>query len=401
MRAELAILGAARIPFASGDGGDDIEAIEIAGVPYLRFESAPLDQAALDVLANMSATMAVFERADGLLRPIEVHPLQRFDDDLLTIPKYSGKTNEQFTKLLVNVTDRVVGVGAGAGSAARSRSSIRSPGRGTTLDLALTYGFDAAGIEIEEREVDAYATFLGTYLKRKRLKHTMEYAPVRRDGKRIGKRLTVEVNPDAEAYKRGERQSLVVHCANTVAAAELFGKRRFDAVVADAPYGVVHGSRAGTPDRERDRSPAGLLAAAIPVWSKLIRPGGALGLAWNSIGLDRGGLIDMLAGAGLDALDDGAVPAVRPSGRLVDPARRRRRPQDVGSEARTRTRLRWPPCPASPALLSPTRLDTSTRGSPSGSATSGFPASRPRSTTTASCCSRSPTGRRTWRRKHR
>ena len=28
----------------------------------------------------------------------------RFDDDLLTIPKYPGKTNEQFTRLLLNVT---------------------------------------------------------------------------------------------------------------------------------------------------------------------------------------------------------------------------------------------------------------------------------------------------------
>ena len=30
--------------------------------------------------------------------------LARLDDDLITIPKYPGKTNEQFTKLLLNVT---------------------------------------------------------------------------------------------------------------------------------------------------------------------------------------------------------------------------------------------------------------------------------------------------------
>ncbi len=41
---------------------------------------------------------------DDLLRPTALRPLAYFDDDLLTIQKYSGKTNEQFTKLLLNVT---------------------------------------------------------------------------------------------------------------------------------------------------------------------------------------------------------------------------------------------------------------------------------------------------------
>ena len=52
----------------------------------------------------MSACYALFELSHGLLRPIELRSLDRYDDDLITIQKYPGKTNEQFTKLVLNVT---------------------------------------------------------------------------------------------------------------------------------------------------------------------------------------------------------------------------------------------------------------------------------------------------------
>ena len=38
------------------------------------------------------------------LRPVTLTPPARYDEDLITIPKYAGKTNEQFTRLLLNVT---------------------------------------------------------------------------------------------------------------------------------------------------------------------------------------------------------------------------------------------------------------------------------------------------------
>jgi len=56
------------------------------------------------VLGNLSSVYALFEVAGELLRPVEVTRLDRFDDDLITIQKYQGKTNEHFTKLLLNVT---------------------------------------------------------------------------------------------------------------------------------------------------------------------------------------------------------------------------------------------------------------------------------------------------------
>src|SRR4051812_21084937 len=87
---------AAFAPVVSGELAD-IGAEVIGGVPYLVFtaELRPRDVA---YLSNLSAGYALFERAGGdedLLRPVTLRPLARYDSDLVTIPKYAGKTNEQ------------------------------------------------------------------------------------------------------------------------------------------------------------------------------------------------------------------------------------------------------------------------------------------------------------------
>ncbi len=62
-------------------------------------------------------------------------------------------------------------------------------------------------------------------------------------------------------------------------------------MVADLPYGVQHGShgtggpaaaRPGTARKTLARSPLDLLRAAAPAWAKALRPGGALGISWNT-----------------------------------------------------------------------------------------------------------------------
>jgi hypothetical protein len=281
------------------DAHPPIEPVAVAGIGYLALATAGLDDRTCDALRRLSGCYAAFRREHDRLLPVELDRPDVFDDDLVTIPKYPGKTNEQFTRLLINVT---------LASMRRTSSgpvSILDPlcGRGTTLSTAMTLGHDAAGVEIEAKALEAYAAYLRTYWRRKRLKHTLQVSPVRREGKIIGKRLEAEVTP-----ARGQRSiGLTVFSGDTRESAALFGKRRFDAVVADAPYGVVHGSRTDVRgvSGSRDRSAAGLISAALPVWARQLKSGGALGLSWNALGLSRERLLELILGAGLAPLNSG------------------------------------------------------------------------------------------------
>jgi hypothetical protein len=292
--AELAVLAAT---VAHGRLGR-AEVIELAGVPYVAFEG-DLGSADLVHVAEVSTALALFEREGDLLRPVALERRDQFDDDLLTILKYQGKTNELFTRMLLNVT--VQSSAAGARSLT-DRLRILDPlcGRGTTLNQALMYGWHAAGVDLDERDVEAYAAFLPTWLKRKRLKHTAGTSRLRRDGRMLGRRFQAELAPDKAAWAAGDVLTVTVDHADTTAVPEIFKAESFDAVVTDAPYGVQHGSRSGG---ALHRSPLDLLTAALPGWVEVLRPGGAVGIAVNTRTSSRADSLQALADAGLEPLD--------------------------------------------------------------------------------------------------
>jgi SAM-dependent methyltransferase len=317
-RAELAVLAGA-LPDAVIDPGSVTETV-IGGVPYVTFEAGELSPRDTDVLANLSALYALFEAAGDLLRPVPLRRLDRYDDDLLTILKYPGKTNEQFTKLLLNVT---LASSAFAAEAGTRRLVVLDPlcGRGTTLNQALMYGFDAYGADVDARDVESYAVFIQRWLKDKRLKHQADFSPVRRDHRVVAKRLTAQFAATKDEYKAGDVQRLDVVEADTTRVAEFFRKESADLVVADLPYGVQHGSQGtgghgtGSHGAGRSgtlaRSPLDLLRSAAPAWAKALRPGGALGISWNTRVARREDAAAALTAAGLEVLDADQYRAFR------------------------------------------------------------------------------------------
>src|SRR5580698_8765594 len=220
----------------------EIAETTIGGVPYITFEAPALDDRAAGFLANLSSGYALFEFSGELLRPVGLRRLDQYDDDLITIQKYQGKTNEQFTKLLLNVT---VLSSAFAADMISRKLTVLDPlcGRGTTLNQALMYGYDAAGLDRDQQDFDAYSAFVQTWLQRKRVKHKVSYdGPVRRDGKVAGRRLQVSLAADPTDFKAGRTQQADVVCADTTRAGEFFRTATFDLIVTDAPYGIQHGS---------------------------------------------------------------------------------------------------------------------------------------------------------------
>src|SRR5690606_37286159 len=176
VKAELAVFDER----ALGGRVHDIEERDVGGVPYVTFSADELTEQDIRLLSNMSSLYALFQFEGDLLRPVALQPLDLFGSDLLTIQKYSGKTNEYFTKLLLNVTamasdspmDLVTG---------RPRVFDPMCGRGTTLNQAMMYGLDAAGMDIDGKDFDSYAAFIKTWLRNNRVKHKAEIANVRRE----------------------------------------------------------------------------------------------------------------------------------------------------------------------------------------------------------------------------
>ncbi|HLU45260.1 MAG TPA: SAM-dependent methyltransferase [Natronosporangium sp.] len=306
--AELAVFGEAVL----GARPRNLGVEQLGGVPYVVFEvDSPLTDRDIAYLSNVSTAYALFAREGDLLRPVPLTPLARYDDDLLTILKYPGKTNEQFTQLLLNVT---VLASRWADQMLERRLVVLDPlcGRGTTLNQALRYGYDAIGIEIDGGHVDAYSAFLRTWLRRKRIKHTVELNPVRHHGKRVARRLTAELAPTKEAYREKDLQHVTVFHADAVASRQLLRPGCCDVIVTDAPYGVAHGSRAAT---GLSRRPLELLAAAVPGWVELLRHGGALGVSFNVHVADRAEVADLLTAAGLELV---TTPAYQRFAHWVD-----------------------------------------------------------------------------------
>lgn len=282
---------------------EEIAAESFGGVPYLTC-AAPAEFSDRDTafLARLSSLYALFAiTGEGLLRPVELPDPDRLDEDLVTIQKYPGKTNEQFTRMLLNIA---VLSSDSAAEMIRRPLRVLDPlcGRGTTLNQALRYGWHADGMDLDGKDFDAYATFLRTWLKRKRIKHTAEVSRVRRDRKTIGRKFEVALGLSKEDWKRGDTRRLRVVQADTTRAGDFFRPYSYDVIVADAPYGVQHGSRQ---QGELARSPLDLLDAALPGWVRLLRPGGAVGVSWNTHVARREEVVKLFAGHGLEVLDSG------------------------------------------------------------------------------------------------
>jgi hypothetical protein len=295
---------------------EQVAAVNLAGLDYLGFRSGPLAADELRSLARQSAAWGLFEvlsdAGTELLRPVQL-PADAFrlPDDLVTIPKYQGKTNEVFTQLLLNQTLAQVRTNRGAGPVQRPLDVLDPlAGRGTTLLTAWRSGCNGFGVEADAKSFEAFAAYLKTYLRRARLSHRATTTPVRREHRLIGQRFDAELHSEPEL-------KLTMFTGDTRDSARLFGKQKFDAIVTDAPYGVAHGAlnssggqRArqqtghGRQPNQRSRSPEELLREAIPVWAGQLRSGGALGISWNTLTLAKDRLLEMLSGAGLEVLTE-------------------------------------------------------------------------------------------------
>jgi hypothetical protein len=294
LQAELALLLAA-VP---GHAVVGQERRPLGGVEYVLVDcgAGRLDAQAVAVVANLSSLHALFEVEGDLLRPVAIAPLLRQDDDVVTIQRYVGKTNEALTHLLVNVALAASG-DAFARVLAGGEVCLLDPacGRGTSLNRAIVYGMDAVGVDVDQRDIEAYEAFLLGWLKDKRLKHEVDRARLRKGRDVPAHHTTITYGAGKD---RTQHRSIELVHDDTVAARSHLKARSVDLLVCDLPYGVQHGSSVSSGALQR--RPDELVAAALPVWWDLVRPGAGVALAWNLRTLPRERLVGLLGEHGFE-----------------------------------------------------------------------------------------------------
>lgn len=250
---------------------------------------------------NLSFVHAAFDVVPGpddehVYRPVDVPPLDQFPSDLITIQRYSGKTNEMWTHLGMALAVSASscdhhGVWSGA-----VKPFLLDPmsGRGTTLNRALTFGWDSAGIEVDKAAFHDHASFLKNYLRDHRVKHAYD----RHRLKPSGERLDVRVTSGPDTAELRDTVSMSVVRGEVGDARTWFAADTFDAVFTDLPYNVQHAGRGGGRGKKA-RPLEEVVGEALRSIASVARPGAGVALSWNTRSIPRGDLEAWMRDAGI------------------------------------------------------------------------------------------------------
>jgi hypothetical protein len=262
-----------------------IEPVTFAGQGYLLVtldDKGEISPALEEILPRLGATSEAYEFFEHIgdvegpfLRPLETSFAPFLPLEMAEIRRYKGKTNEVFTRVLLNIA-----VFAGAyGNQCTTRLRVLDPlaGGGTTLFLALAAGYDAFGIEHQKQDVETTVVFMRQYLN----SIHMPYKELDERGRRAGRRYQFEIG------RKGATRSLVLAHGDTCEAnlhmQEVPGGPRMHAIVGDLPYGIQHFGEI-----------SGMLSQALPVWESMLLPGGTIALAWNATRIERAAITELV-----------------------------------------------------------------------------------------------------------
>ncbi|MCL2400250.1 MAG: hypothetical protein FWC91_10990 [Defluviitaleaceae bacterium] len=236
----------------------------IGAVPYLLFDmESQLIEEDIALCSRLSFVYAIFEWSGNVLIPIEKKSSNYLEsDDITTILKYNGKTNELFTHMLLNIAVFNTKFNV------NDKLTILDPlcGKGTTLFDGLLDGHNVCGVDIDGKMIHEAYIFLKKYLETARYKHSTHQE---RQGFKDYTAMRYQIK--LSRSKAEEATDVEFVAGDTRNIGGLYRKNTFNIIVGDLPYGVQHKSGSFLP----------ILTEALPGWFKVLKPGGAMVLAWN------------------------------------------------------------------------------------------------------------------------
>ncbi len=269
---------------------ENIEVAEIEGIRYLSIDTnIELPECDMLLLSQLSFVFAIFiqDKQEGkkCLFPIRKSDYEYLDSKISSLLKYAGKTNELFTKMMINVAM----LSSDFNYSDKIQMLDPVAGRGTTLFEGAIYGFDSYGIELEPKSIHDTAIFFKKYLEVEKIKHTSATRQIHGNGKSDAVNIQeFKYANTKEEFKSDESSKhMGVVCGNSMDAFKFFKRDKFNIIVGDLPYGIFHGNSDSKKSASKTRNPSEFLNDCVPAWHKVLKPGGCVVVAWNSFLVSR------------------------------------------------------------------------------------------------------------------
>ena len=271
-----------------------VESRNQAGADWLTFECEALNEKeALSVGRSAHIYLTMEEYENGFMKPVGAVHEAYLGDDLPYVLKYKGKTNETFTRFLINM------------ACASSAFSYEQPlklldpmcGRGTTLFEAINCGWHASGVDVQSADVDEAGKFFKRYLEYHKIKHSITKKSMTAKGKEAAVVQQFEFAKEAAAFKAGDTRTLSLTSADSGKIKAIWNKPAFHLLVSDLPYGVQH-----APGGQKRPSLQQMVRDMLPAWRDVLLPGGAMALSFNVNTLKLDFVREAMAEAGLKVM---------------------------------------------------------------------------------------------------
>jgi tRNA G10 N-methylase Trm11 len=281
---------------------EGVEMLKLKGVDYLSFKTKEtLSEKDLMILSRLSFFFAIFktQMVEGniFLEPVERIEFEHIDSKISNLLKYQGKTNEIFTRMMINVASMASGFFPG------DRLQLLDPvaGKATTLYEGMVYGYDVFGVEVDAKPVHESTVFIKRFLQNEKCKYLFQQRQIAGKDKSEAIYIQqVEWEKNKTLFKEEKNRKLwgMVQ-GDTRNSHRYFLKNSFHLIVGDLPYGIAHGNSTHKNQKSVTRNPFEMLEQAVPAWYLLLKKGGAMCLAWNTFVLPKEKLIQLLEQSGL------------------------------------------------------------------------------------------------------
>lgn len=264
--------------------------------PFLFFSVPQMSDGLLRALSRHSACCLLCEVLDGkLLKPVEKKPAFFMPEELPQVLKYKGKTNADFTMMLLNCA-----IAASEYAQSEQPLTVLDPvcGKGTTAFCALCLGNNAIGVDRDEKSLHEADTYLARSLKLNRLKHKRAIGSQTLTGGGHVQTTDFTIAQTAEEQKQGDVRSLRLISGDAGQLGQMMKPASCHVIVGDLPYGVQH-----APQEDRGlSSPERLLSRIAGGCAQVLKRGGIAAFSFNAYTLTRAKAAAALEAADLEVL---------------------------------------------------------------------------------------------------